>query len=256
ESQRRQTGSRKCPDHVGHALRVEFTKSTESLGSDRLEERRRRDTGGGKGPNRVHEKPEQSIAAVLDLIKNIPFPNLKIVVTNPTPIQWGGTEDKTDQQLLVQAKALNQLGRELRKLGLKLAYHNHDTEMRQSARELHHMMLGTDPENVHLCFDAHWMYRGAGNSQIAMFDIFRLYHQRIVELHVRNSVNGIWQEVFGPGDIDYEKLIENCLSVGLQPHLVLEQAVEKDSPHQFDTLTAQQKNFDAFRKLFAEPFSK
>ena len=83
-----------------------------------------------------------------------------------------------------------------------LAYHNHDAEMREGAREFHHMLTGTDPANVKLCLDAHWIYRGSGNSQVALFDIVEIYVDRIVELHLRQSHDGIWSEVFGEGDIN------------------------------------------------------
>lgn len=91
-------------------------------------------------------------------------------------------------------------------MGITLAYHNHDAEMREGAREFHHMLTGTNPENVKLCLDAHWIYRGAGNSQFALFDIVELYCDRIVERHLRQSHDGIWSEVFGAGDIDYTSL--------------------------------------------------
>jgi hypothetical protein len=49
-----------------------------------------------------------------------------------------------------------------------------------------------------MCFDAHWLYRGASNSEVAVFDIARLYADRIIELHVRQSKDDVWTEVLGP----------------------------------------------------------
>ena len=132
----------------------------------------------------------------------------EIIVTNPSPIRWGGPENKTDAQLRTQARALDRLGAALRQRGLTLAYHNHDPELRQGARELHHMLVGTDPAHVTYCLDAHWVFRGAGDSQVALFDVVHLYADRITELHLRQSVDGVWSETFGPGDIDYERLVE------------------------------------------------
>ena len=202
----------------------------------------------------LHEldKVDSSIRQVLEIAKIVRPWGVKILVTNPSPIRWGGEEDKSDQQLLLQAKSLNQLGAQLRKLGLILAYHSHDTEMRNSAREFHHMMLGTDPENVRLCLDAHWIFRGAGNSEVALFDIAKLYMDRIVELHIRQSREGIWTEAFCPGDIDYSRLAEFLLSNQKKPPLVLEQAVEKESPNTMDALKAHQKSLKYALKVFAE----
>ena len=181
----------------------------------------------------LHEKVhvDESITSALDIAGKAKKMGVEIVVTNPSPIQWGKPLDKDDVQLEIQAKALNELGGELRKMGMKLAYHNHDMEMRQSAREFHHMMVGTDPQNVHLCLDAHWIYRGAGNSQTALFDIIKLYADRVVEIHIRQSVDGIWSEVFGEGDIDYHRLADEFNSRNMKPHLVLEQAVEDGTPY-------------------------
>ncbi|GAA4439005.1 hypothetical protein GCM10023188_34900 [Pontibacter saemangeumensis] len=176
---------------------------------------------------------------------------VRIIVTNPSPIRWGGTENKTDAELEVQAIYLDRMGAELRKQGLTLAYHNHDVEMRHAAREFHHMLVATDPENVSLCLEAHWIYRGSGDSQLAMFDIMRLYGSRIAEVHLRQSKNGIWAETFGEGDIDYMRLAKELLALEVRPHLVLEQCVEKQSPNTMDAVAAHQKDRQYASRVFA-----
>ena len=188
----------------------------------------------------LHEEEswEDSIKEVIAIARGVKAMGIEIVVTNPSPIKWGIPEDKNDQQITLQAKALNILGSELRKRGMRLAYHTHDMEMRQSAREFHHMMLHTEKENVHLCLDAHWIYRGAGNSQLALFDIIKLYGDRIIELHIRQSQDGIWSEVFGEGDIDYPRLFEKIKSLGKNPHMVFEQAIEKGSSQTMTSVEA------------------
>jgi len=174
----------------------------------------------------------------------------RIIVTNPSPIQWGGAQNKSDGQLQTQAAALDKLGARLREMGLALAYHNHDIELRNAAREFHHMMVGTDPRNVTLCLDAHWVYRGAGNSQVALFDVVKLYGPRITELHLRQSQKGVWTEVFGPGDIDYPRLADHLLKIGIKPLLVLEQAVEAGSPNTMKPVEAFQKSTQYVRQVF------
>jgi inosose dehydratase len=200
----------------------------------------------------LHEaaEVEKSMASVLSIAKAAKAMGVEIVVTNPSPIQWGGPQNKNDEQLKVQAQALDQLGADLRQLGLKLAYHTHDPEMREGAREFHHMLVGTAPENVHLCLDAHWIYRGAGNSQVALFDIVNLYADRIVELHLRQSHEGIWSEVFEAGDIDYERLAEMLLSKNLHPHVVLEQAVEEGTPQTLSAVEANRKSLAYVHEVF------
>lgn len=202
----------------------------------------------------LHEpdKAEESIKAVLAIAEKAKRLGTKIIVTNPSPIQWGGPQNKDDAQLKVQAAALEKLGRQLKAMRLTLSYHNHDIELRNAAREFHHMMLGTDPAYVTLCLDAHWIYRGAGNSAVALFDVLKLYGPRIIELHLRQSKDNIWIETFTDGDIDYPALARYLLNIGIKPHIVLEQAVETGSPKTMTTLEAFKKSSQYARRVFAE----
>ncbi len=191
-----------------------------------------------------------SIASVLKIADEAKKYGTEIIVTNPNPLKWGGTENKSDGELQVQAQSLNNLGAQLRERGMKLAYHTHDIELRAAAREFHHMLLATDPKNVSLCLDVHWVYRGSGNSQIALFDIVKLYGKRIIELHIRQSVEGVWQESFGEGDIDYLRLAQELDALGVKPQLVLEQCLEKESPHQLTVVEAHKKDIQYAKRVF------
>ena len=200
----------------------------------------------------LHErdKAQASIKSVLAIARKAKDLGTKIIVTNPSPIRWGGPENKDDAQLRVQASALENLGRELKAMGLMLAYHNHDIELRNAAREFHHMMAGTDPAYVTLCLDAHWIYRGAGNSAVALFDVLKLYGSRVTELHLRQSKDNIWTEIMCDGDIDYPALAKHLLRIGVRPHLVMEQAVETGSPKTMSTIEAFQKSSQYARRIF------
>jgi len=201
----------------------------------------------------LHEpaQADKSIEEVLAAAAKAKAAGTRIIVTNPSPLQWGGQQNKTDEQLKTQGEALNKLGGKLRQMGLTLAYHNHDMELRNAAREFHHMMVGTNPKNVTLCLDAHWIYRGSGNSQVALFDVVKLYGRRVTELHLRQSQDGVWTEVFGPGDIDYPRLAESLLKIGVKPLLVLEQAVEDGSPNTMKPVEAFKKSVAYTRQVFA-----
>jgi len=194
---------------------------------------------------------DKSIEEVLAAAAKAKTAGTRIIVTNPSPIQWGGPQNKTDEQLQTQGEALNKLGAKLKAMGLTLAYHNHDMELRNAAREFHHMMVGTDPANVTLCLDAHWVYRGSGNSQVALFDVVKLYGRRVTELHLRQSQNGVWTEVFGPGDIDYPRLAESLRKMRVKPLLVLEQAIENGSPNTTKPVEAFKKSVAYTRQVFA-----
>ena len=201
----------------------------------------------------LHErdKAQASIESVLTIARKAKELGTKIIVTNPSPIRWGGPENKDDAQLKIQSAALEKLGHELKAVGLTLAYHNHDIELRNAAREFHHMMVGTNPAYVTLCLDAHWIYRGAGNSQVALFDVLKLYGSRITELHIRQSRNNTWTETFCEGDIDYPALAKQLLDMGVRPHIVMEQAVENGTPKTMSTVEAFQKSSQYARQVFA-----
>ena len=204
--------------------------------------------------SKLHEADEvqESIETVWAIAGRCKLLGTTLVVTNPNPIQWGGDQDKSDEQLRIQADALNKLGRGLRQRGMTLAYHTHDTEFRAGAREFHHMMLATDPEYVSFCLDAHWVYRGALNSNIALFDVIKLYGDRIAEIHIRQSQNHIWSETFGAGDIDYVRIAEELRGMGVRPFLVLEQAVEEGTPRTMKALDAHLVSQKEVRRVFRE----
>lgn len=197
------------------------------------------------------DEAQKSIDSVLAIADAAKAAGTTIFVTNPSPIQWGSNDDKTDAELIEQAKNLDRLGAELRKRGITLAYHTHAPEHRQAAREFHHMLLASDPKNVSLCLDAHWVYRGSGNSQVALFDVVKLYGKRIVEIHIRQSKNGIWQETFGDGDIDYRRLAADLKSLGVRPNLVLEQCLEKESPNTMGPVEVHKQDLAYARTVFA-----
>ncbi|MGK7395649.1 MAG: sugar phosphate isomerase/epimerase family protein [Candidatus Cyclobacteriaceae bacterium M3_2C_046] len=203
----------------------------------------------------LHEaaKADESIKSALSIAREAQKLGAKIVVTNPTPIRWGGEETKTDQELKIQAEKLEELGRSLKEMGLTLAYHTHDPEMKRGAREFHHMLVNTSPENVSLCLDTHWIFRGTGDSELALFDITKMYANRIVELHLRQSDQGIWSETFSPsGDINYLKLAEMIKALQVEPLLVIEQAVEKGTPNTIDAIKALSQSRSHAKQIFKD----
>lgn len=195
---------------------------------------------------------QQSIEAVLTIAKAAKAIGAKMVVTNPSPTSWNNGRVKNDAELIEQAKNLNLLGAEIRKIGMTLAYHTHDMEMKAGAREFHHMMLNTDPANVSFCMDVHWIYRGSDNSELAVFDVLKLYGDRITELHLRQSKDGIWLETFQPtGDIDYPRLAAQLARRKITPHLVIEQCLEKVSPDELTAVEAHRRDLALVQETFA-----
>jgi inosose dehydratase len=195
-------------------------------------------------PAKVGKELERIVA----LAKKAKEVGTKIIVTNPSPLP--NRQGKSDEQLKIQAAALDKLGHELAAMGLTLAYHNHDVELQYAAREFHHMMLGTDPRALSLCLDAHWVYRGAGHSQVALFDVVKLYGARVAELHVRQSTGNVWSETFGDGDIDYRELVKKLMELSVRPLVVLEQGPEGKTPQTLDTAAVHQRSVRYAREVF------
>ena len=193
---------------------------------------------------------EKEIARIVALAKRAKALGTKIIVTNPSPLP--NRRGKTDAQLKVQAAGLNRAGRELAALGMTLAYHNHDVELEHAAREFHHMLLGTEPGCMSLCLDAHWVYRGAGHSQVALFDVVKLYGSRIAELHLRQSQGNIWSETFGDGDIDYRALWKVLVALGVKPLLVLEQGPENGTPQTMEVAEAHRRSCRYAKDVFSQ----
>ncbi len=140
---------------------------------------------------------------------------------NPKP----GRAAKTDNELAVQARALNTFGEKLRDRGFRFQLHSHDAELAQGAREWRFMLTHTDPKLVSLCADVHWLFRGGQDPYALLAEAGK----RVASLHLRNSNNRIWSEYLGDGDIDYRRVAAILRKSGIKPYLVVELAYEKET---------------------------
>ncbi|MBI4893545.1 MAG: sugar phosphate isomerase/epimerase [Acidobacteria bacterium] len=146
---------------------------------------------------------------------------LKAITINPNPIGRA----KTDDELKVQAGALNQLGQKLNALGLGQYLHQHAPEMADNAREWRAMLAQTDPKNLGVCLDVHWILRGKQD----VMTLTKEAGPRLGSLHLRNSVNGVWSEDFGDGDIDYRQVAAYLKSIKYSGYLSVELAYDKET---------------------------
>ncbi|MDR0705906.1 MAG: sugar phosphate isomerase/epimerase [Planctomycetaceae bacterium] len=183
--------------------------------------------GGNLHEPEIAEKEMGRIRGIAEKAKEL---GSQIIIFNPA-----AKRGKNDAELILQAENVNKLGSELDSFGMKLAFHYHTTELEFAAREFHHLLCNTNPRYFSLCLEQHWSYRGSGNSQVALFDHLKLYGNRMIAVHLRQSVNHVWSETFGDGDIDNLKLAADLKTFNVPIHFVLEQATEKNTPK---TLTA------------------
>jgi inosose dehydratase len=150
--------------------------------------------GGPMHDDRWHETHDRTLAYA-DRLK--PHKGLEAISFNCDPKPKG--EAKTDSELETEAQALEKVGIDLKSRGLRLLVHAHAPEMADHAREWRYFFHHTSPENVGICLDTHWVYRGGEN----VMEILKEAGTRIGDVHLRNSAGGTWLEEFAAGDVDY-----------------------------------------------------
>jgi sugar phosphate isomerase/epimerase len=133
-----------------------------------------------------------------------------------------GRERKSDGELAVQTPAIGDLGRRLRERGLRLLVHQHAPELAENAREWRHMLKGTNPSDVGICLDVHWVQRGGLDPMTLLEEAA----PRTGSLHLRNSRDGVWLEELADGDIDYGQVAAFLRQRGFEGWLVVELAWE------------------------------
>jgi inosose dehydratase len=140
---------------------------------------------------------------------------------NPKPKR----ERKTDAEVETEARSLNRLGEHLKERGMRLMLHNHDADMTEGAREWHAILRHTDPKLVWFCVDVHWVWRGKQDPMALLHDA----GQRIASLHIRNSINGVWSESLGNGDVDYTAVTKFLKQIKYKGLIAVELAYEKET---------------------------
>ena len=173
----------------------------------------------------LHEEKaaEDSIARILELAKALKGAGTRAIVNNPNPKP--GPERKSDEELKTQARYVNQLGRELQKLGMRFLLHHHTPELVEDAREWKHLLANTDPGSVFCCVDVDWAVRGGQNPM----KFLREVGARLGSLHVRNSKQGVWMEEFGEGDHNYLEVADYLKQLNYDGYVVVELAYEKNT---------------------------
>lgn len=170
------------------------------------------------GAFHTKDAADRTVAAILRAAEAARSLGTVGLIVNPDPIG----REKTDAELACQAQALEELGAGLRGMGMWLAVHTHDVEMRHNAREFRWNLERTEPDLVSLCADIHWIYRGGQDPAL----ILRQYLGRVRSLHLRQSRQAVWCEELGAGDVEYWQIADILREARWQGPLVLELAYE------------------------------
>jgi len=169
---------------------------------------------------RLHEadKAAEVVSRIITAAKLCSQAGFQVLSCNADPIG----REKTDQELSIQAAALNELGEGLNDVGMRLGVHQHMTEMANNAREFRYTFGHSKPKVVGWCYDVHWVLKGG----VLPLDALRQYGDRVVTWHLRQSRNGIWWEQLDTGDIDYASVAQYAREHGLARRFSVELALE------------------------------
>jgi inosose dehydratase len=189
-------------------------------------------------------KSEKSIEAILTQTRNVIDAGMQYLDINPEPSDL----EKTDKEIIWETDALRKLSRELKDMGALTTIHYHDEMMRHDAKELRFILESTDPDFVKLTLDIHWAYR-AGIDPMELLD---QYLSRIVALHLRNSVNGVWTEALGAGEVDYKRAASMLKQSNWRGLIVVELANEKGMARRHSVEMNHKISRDYVREVFGD----
>ncbi|MBI3683012.1 MAG: TIM barrel protein [Acidobacteria bacterium] len=150
---------------------------------------------------------------------------LGITAVNFNPAPKPDLESKNDAELETEARAIGDLARQLRRHNLRLFLHQHAPEMAGKAREWRYVLGRTDPKQVEVCLDVHWVLRGGQDPMT----LLREAGPRLASLHLRNSRQGVWLEELTDGDIDYRLVAGYLRNIGFRGYLVVELAWDPET---------------------------
>ena len=120
---------------------------------------------------------------------------------------------------------LNQLGPQAKAAGLRLAYHNHDFELKPvgGLTPYDMMLTETDPALVDFEMDLYWVTFGGGNP----LDYFNRFPKRFPLVHVKDSAGPPDNKMVdvGKGKIDFRAIFAQSDKAGIKHYFV-----EHDQP--------------------------
>jgi inosose dehydratase len=187
-------------------------------------------------------KADESVEKIIRAARVCRDSGFSIIDLNANPVG----REKTDDELKTQAAALNKLGAEFKKIGLRLGIHNHMPEMANGAREFHIDLRQTDPKLVGFCYDVHWVFRGG----IQPADCLREYGARVVSWHIRQSRDGVWWEDLDTGEIDYAAVARSAKEQHLAAPYSVELALEKGTKITRSVVENHRRSREFIRKVF------
>lgn len=137
-----------------------------------------------------------------------------------------GNPQETVTSMKESAKSYAEIGKRCRDAGLRLAYHNHDWELREEGAMIEVLMNETSAADVGWVLDAAWAsIAGADLSRV-----FSRYGERIDYVHIKDAEEKTFCEL-GTGDLDLPGMLHLADEQGIE-WLVVEQDYSSLSPEE------------------------
>lgn len=140
------------------------------------------------------------------------------------------------------AASFNRAAARAKSADLRLAYHNHDFEIRPvgGSRPLDVLLTETDPALVDFELDLYWVVNGGGDP----LDFFNRYPKRFKLLHVKDSAGPPDHKIVDPGKgiIDFRAIFAQSDKAGVRHYFV-----EHDQPA--DPLATIRDSYNYLRSL-------
>jgi inosose dehydratase len=176
------------------------------------------------GPMHTADDAKTTVERAVAFAERIRKPlRLEAINFNANPKPRG--ERKTDAELEIQVRAIDDLAARLARTNVRLFIHQHAPEMAENSREWRHILRGSSKKHVEICLDTHWVYRGKQ-------DVMTLLEEsapRLASLHLRQSKNDVWLEELADGDVDYRAVARFLKQTGFRGWLIPELAWDKDT---------------------------
>jgi len=135
-----------------------------------------------------------------------------------------GGKGNTEQEYRQNSKFLQDAGKEAKKYGVKVCYHNHAKEIINNAMGMKVICEETDPESVSLCVDTFWVQYGG----LSPVDFIKENLNRVAYLHLKDMKDQEFMEL-GQGIIDFPAVIKAVKPIALE-WAVVEQDRTKRTP--------------------------
>jgi sugar phosphate isomerase/epimerase len=171
------------------------------------------------GPMYSEEGAEKTIAGAIEMARRVAEFKTPILLfemsTKP------GRARPEDEELRIEARSLDRLGRAMQAHGMRIAVHNHTTPMKEGAREWLYVLRNTDPKLVSFCLDLDWSWQ-AGTDPLPL--LYEAGEQgRLAMIHLRTQKQRVWTEALEDGgDIDFRKVAAFFRKTGFDGCLVVE----------------------------------